>query len=130
MEKKLQVLITFLFLILLIAGLYIFTDWFSLITGYFTGESQQESVINCLREQGAEFYFSKYCAECEKQQAELGSLFEKINRIDCGKDKENCQNIRELPAWYLPNSPEKFHYGFLTLNELSEMGGCELPRGS
>src|SRR3989344_5149756 len=100
MEKRLQVMITFVFLILLVAGLYIFTNWFSIITGYFTGESQQKA---------------------------FGKSFEQIIKVDCGNDKENCPNVREVPAWYIPNSEEKFHYGLLTLNEISESAGCE-PR--
>ena len=127
MEKRLQVMITFVFLILLVAGLYIFTNWLSIITGYFTGESQQERIANCLSEQGAEFYFSEYCADCEKQQKAFGKSFEQIIKVDCGNDKENCPNVREVPAWYIPNSEEKFHYGLLTLNEISESAGCE-PR--
>jgi hypothetical protein len=126
MEKKIQVLITFIFLIILIAGLYIFTNWFSIITGYFTGESQQESIVNCLNEQGAEFYFSDYCAECEQQKNEFGSTFEKIVKVNCGKNMENCPNIQEVPAFYIPNSEKKIHYGFLNLNEISELAGCEL----
>jgi hypothetical protein len=126
MEKKFQVLITFIFLIVLVAGLYIFTNWFSLITGYFTGESQQESIVNCLNEQEAEFYYSDYCADCEKQQKEFGPSFEKIIKVNCGRNKENCPNIQSVPAFYIPSSSEKIHYGLLTLNEISELAGCDV----
>jgi len=125
MEKKFQVLITFVFLVLLIAGLYIFTNWFSLITGYFTGESQHESLVNCLNEQGAEFYFSEYCADCERQKNEFGSSFKKISQINCGRNMENCPNIREVPAWYIPSSEQKIHYGFLTFDQIQELGNCK-----
>lgn len=125
MEKKLRALITFVILIGLIATLYIFTNWFSLITGYFTGESQQESLIACLNEQGAEFYYSVYCANCEKQANEFGNSFDKIQKVDCGKEMQNCQNLREIPAWYIPNSKDKIHYGFLAFNELKELSGCK-----
>lgn len=125
MENKTQVLITFIILVALIAGLYIFTNWFSVITGYFTGESEQQRVAKCLQEQGAEFYFSVYCADCEKQKQELGKAAEVIAQVDCGKEKENCPNIRELPAWYLPNSEGKINYGLKTLNELKTLGKCK-----
>ncbi|MFH1290036.1 MAG: hypothetical protein ABIH92_01370 [Nanoarchaeota archaeon] len=124
MEKKFQVLITFTVLVALIAGLYIFTNWFSIITGYFTGESEQAIVAQCLKDQGAEFYDSIYCADCEKQKAKFGKSFDLIPRIDCGNNLENCPNIRELPAWYIPNSQEKINYGIYELNELSTLGNC------
>lgn len=125
MEKRTQVFITFLFLIVLIAGLYIFTNWFSVITGYFTGESEQDKVAYCLNQQGAEFYFSVYCPDCEKQQSEFGAAFDKITKIDCGNKKENCPNIKEIPAWYIPKSEQKINYGLKTLNELSQLARCE-----
>ncbi|MFH1802408.1 MAG: hypothetical protein ABH864_03055 [archaeon] len=128
MEKKFQVMITFVVLVGLIAALYIFTNWFSIITGYFTGESQQESLIACLNEQGAEFYGTTFCADCARQEEQFGKAFEKINKIDCGKEMQNCPNLQEIPAWYIPNSPDKINYGFKTLNEISELAGCE-PRG-
>lgn len=126
MEKRIQVIITFAFLVVLVAGLYIFTNWFSLITGYFIGESQQESIVNCLNEQGAEYYYSDYCADCEKQKNEFGSSFEKISRVNCGRNRENCPNLREVPAWYLPSSESKIYYGFFTLNQIRELGNCEM----
>ncbi|MBU0466777.1 MAG: hypothetical protein KKF39_03815 [Nanoarchaeota archaeon] len=125
MQKKFQVLITFVILVALITGLYMFTNWFSIITGYFTGESEQAVVAQCLQYQGAEFYTSEYCADCARQEEEFGVSFDMISKVDCGKDKELCPNIRELPAWYIPNSEAKINYGFKTLNELKELGNCE-----
>jgi len=125
MKKRTQVLVTFLFVIVLVSGLYVFTSWFSLITGYFTGESEQARVANCLTDQGSEFYGTSFCADCEKQQNELGKTFETINYIDCGRDKQNCPNIESIPAWYIPNSEDKIHYGFKTINELKVLSGCE-----
>lgn len=125
MQKRVQVLLTAIFLIALIAGLYVFTNWFSIITGYFIGESEQEKLAHCLNEQDAEFYYSTYCADCEKQSKELGRAFESISKVDCGEDMQNCPNIREIPAWYIPNSEEKIHYGLKTLNEILELAGCE-----
>jgi hypothetical protein len=125
MEKKIQVMATFIALVVLVAGLYIFTNWFSMITGYFTGESEQETLALCLKNQGAEFYFSTYCPDCEKQEQELGQYSNSIKKVDCGRNKENCPNIRNLPAWYIPNSKDKINYGFFTLNELKTLGNCQ-----
>lgn len=116
-----KVLFTFGIAILLVAGLYIFTDWFSLLTGYFTGESEQGRVAKCLADNGAEFYGTPYCADCEKQKEVFGTFFEKIYFVDCGREKENCPNIREVPAWYING---KIHYGLKTLTELKDISGC------
>ena len=121
MQKRFQVLITFTVLVLLITGLYIFTNWFSIITGYFTGESEQAKLAQCLQKQGAEFYGSVSCADCEKQKEVFGNSFELINSVDCGNDKELCPNVREIPAWYINKN---IYYGLKTLNELEELGSC------
>ncbi len=126
MQKRTKLLTTFLIAILLIGGLYMFTDWFSKITGYFTGESEKVRVAHCLTDQGAEFYGTEYCATCEKQKDILGSeAFRKINYIDCGKDKEDCPNIQSIPAWFIPNSEKKINYGFFELKELKKISGCK-----
>jgi len=123
MEKKLQVLITFIFIILLITGLYLFTDWFSKVTGYFSGESDVEKLAACLDKKGAEFYGSVFSPETEKQAKLFGKHFQKINYIDCGKDKEYCPNIREIPAWYID---KKIYYGFKNLTELDSISNCNV----
>ncbi len=125
MQPKLRVLITFLIAVSLVAGLYFFTNWFSLITGYFVGESEQQQIAHCLSAQGTEFYGTEFCADCETQQKEFGKAFSLISYFDCGRDKENCPNIQSIPAWYIPNSDEKIYYGFKSLSELKELGKCQ-----
>lgn len=121
MKKKHKVMVTLGVLILLIFGLYFFTDWFSVVTGYLKGEDAGVSLATCLDEKGAEFYGTKFCAECEKQVKEFGRAFEKIKYIDCGREKEFCPNIKEIPAWYIGG---KFEYGFKTIDELQELSHC------
>jgi len=123
MEKKVQVLITFIIAILLVTGLYIFTDWFSKVTGYFAGEDEKTKLAQCLQEQNAEFYTSVYCPACAKQKAILGRSIKLINTIDCGKNLENCPNIKEIPAWYLNKT---IHYNYFNLTELDELSGCNV----
>ena len=98
MEKRTSVLITFALVIVMIAGLYIFTDWFSQVTGYFLGEGEIKKIAFCLNENGAEFYGSSYCPDCEKTRKLFGQSFKSIHYIDCGKEMENCPNIQSIPA--------------------------------
>ncbi|MBI2452144.1 hypothetical protein HYV50_03640 [Candidatus Pacearchaeota archaeon] len=122
MEKRTKVLVTFIVVIFLVAGLYIFTDWFSKVTGYFSGESEKLKLSKCLSNQGAEFYGTTLCAECEKQKEIFGDNFKLITYVDCGEDKSLCPNIREIPAWYINKN---IHYGFKNLTQLEEISGCE-----
>ena len=101
--------------------MYFFTDWFSKVTGYFAGESEKAKLAKCLQNQGAEFYGSDFCAECEAQKKLFGDNFKTINYVDCGKDKERCSNLREIPAWYLN---KKIYYGYKNLTELKEIADC------
>jgi ribosomal protein S27E len=125
MERKFQVLITFAVLVVLVSGLYFFTNWFSIVTGYFTGESEQQRIAACLSDQGAEYYFTTQCADCEEQSRVFGPAIKSIPQVDCGPEKQNCPNIRSLPAWYIPNSEDKINYGLFTLEELKTLSGCE-----
>ena len=122
MEKQTRVFLTFLFVILLVAVLYIFTDWFSQATGYFTGESETKNIALCLSKRGAEFYGTIYCVDCEKTKKMFGQSFKLINEFDCGAEKENCPNIHSIPAWFIDN---KIYYGFKNLTELQEISNCK-----
>ncbi len=121
MKKKYRVFITFLVIVALITTLYIFTDWFSKVTGYIFGEEEQIRVARCLEKHGAEFYTSLYCAECEKQKQLFGTAIKLIKSVDCGEDKEFCPNVRELPAWYIN---KEIHYGLKNISELNTLAAC------
>ena len=121
MEKRTRVFISFLILAFLIFGLYFFTDWFSKVTGYFSGQDEGERIANCLSDNGAEFYTAVSCSECEKQALVFGRAFGIINRIDCGDKGEKCENLRSVPAWYVNG---EIYYGTRNLSELEELGEC------
>jgi len=123
MEKRVQVLITFVIAILLVTGLYMFTDWFSKVTGYLAGEDEKIKLAQCLDGKNAEFYTDTYCPACAKQKAILGSSIKLIKTIECGKKLQNCPNIKEIPAWYLN---KKIHYGYFNLTELDTLSGCNV----
>ncbi len=121
MEKTTKLFLTFSFLVILITGLYIFTNWFSIITGYFIGEDEKTQLANCLSGQGAEFYDSEFCADCEKQKNLLGTAMKSISIINCGKEKELCPSIKTVPAWYINKT---IYYGFKNITALQELSNC------
>src|SRR3989344_2153859 len=108
MELKYKTLLSFGILILIVAGLYIFTDWFSKVTGYLAGEDETVKLSQCLHKKDAEFYDSINCADCEKQRKLFGKAMKFITVVDCGDNKELCKNIREVPAWYIDKN---IYYG-------------------
>lgn len=121
MEKKYKVYVTFGVLIVLITGLYYFTNWFSLVTGYFKGEDEIVRLTNCLNSKGAEFYGTEICARCEEQMRIFGKTAKSLRHIDCGKDKEFCPNLKEIPAFYIG---QKFYYGVINVSEIKKISGC------
>ncbi len=121
MQKRTQVIMTFLALIILISALYTFTNWFSKVTGYFGGEGEKDRLLKCLTDSNAEFYTSVFCADCEKQQKLFGESFKLISQVNCGENKELCPNIQGLPAWYINKN---IYYGYKNLTELKYISGC------
>lgn len=123
LRRETKVLLTLLFLIALVTALYIFTDWFSKVTGYFTGEDKTEKLAKCLTEKGVEFYSSAACADCAEQEKILGKGLKKVQKIECGTDMENCPYLTKLPAWYIKG---EIYYGVKDLSELAKLSGCPL----
>jgi len=121
MEKKKKVLLTFIAIILLISGIYLFTDWFSKVTGYLSGEDEKTKLATCLAESGSEFYSDLYCADCEKQKEMFGKSFSIIPTIECNKKEGQCPNIKSLPAWYINKT---IVYGYKNFSELKALSSC------
>lgn len=121
MQKRMRVIVTLGGIILLVAILYNFTNWFSIATGYLKGEDEATRLATCLGNSQVEFYGNEFCAECERQINELGEAFDSVNYVDCGREKENCPNIREIPAWFIGG---KTVYGFKTFDEIKALSSC------
>ena len=75
MNTQQKTLLSFGILIIVVFGLYFFTDWFSKVTGYLGGEDERSKLARCLSDKEAEFYGGVYCADCEKQLKLFGSAF-------------------------------------------------------
>ena len=122
MKANRKVIISFTILVVLIFGLYFFTDWFSKVTGYLFGEDERAKLVECLNRNGAEVYISSDCSECEEQIRVFREHFDKLFIVECGVSKTLCNNLREVPAWYI-NS--EIYYGLKDMNELKEISGCK-----
>lgn len=122
MNTSVRVLVTFGILIVLIAGLYVFSDWFSKTTGYFSGEEQELQFVGCLEDHGAVLYLKEDCSACLRQERVFTpKALELISTVSC--DQVSCGNLPELPAWEIDG---QFYYGEKDFKQLSQISSCEI----
>lgn len=123
MRTQTRVFVTFFVLVMLIAGIYVFSDWFSKTTGYVLGEDQKIAFAECLASKKAIFYETTNCALCEKQRTLFGEAsWRAITTYLCDSETR-CTGLASLPAWEIEG---KFYYGFKTFTELDEVSSCEI----
>jgi hypothetical protein len=128
MQTKYKAMMSFTILLVMIFGLYFFTDWFSKVTGYLGGEDERTKLAQCLDNLDAEFYDGEYCVECEKQRKLFGTAMRFVDSVVCETEPGGevvdirCENLREIPAWYINGS---IYYGYQNISELREISGCE-----
>ncbi len=127
MEKSTKTIATFFALVLIIAGLYFFSDWFSKTTGYVLGEDEKIKLARCLgEERKAVFYMESDCADCFKQIERFGEeAFSSIPVVDCSQNNI-CGSLKTLPAWEINGN---FYYGDIELEKLIEISGCDTKEG-
>ncbi len=122
MEKRNKVITTFIFAILLISLLYLFSDWISKTTGYLVEDNPDKDLAKCLSSKGAKLYGSKTCPDCIKQKKLFGDeAFSFINYIECSKNPLACSDIGSVPAWDING---ELVYGIKNLDELRILAKC------
>ena len=122
MDSRTRAFLTLFILVVAIAGLYIFSDWFSKATGYALGEDQKIKFAQCLNDKASTLYETINCPDCEKQQVLLGeNAYAIIKKITCNDNL--CEGLKEIPAWEIEG---KFYYGLMTFRELDEISACEI----
>jgi hypothetical protein len=100
-------------------GLYVFSDWFSKVTGYILGDDQKVRLMECLDKKNTALYTADRCTECFEQQQLIGEkAYSLLKVISC--DKAQC-NFEALPIWEIAGS---FYPGKKTLEELATISGC------
>jgi hypothetical protein len=85
----------------------------------------------CLTEKGVKFYGASWCGYCANQKTLFGEAFQYVNYIECWDTAKNelvaaCQDagIEAFPTWDFAGGERQL--GELTLENLSELSGCEL----
>ena len=122
MKQYTKTMLTFFVLVILIFGMYMFTDWFSRTTGYVLGEDEKVKLAQCLSGKDVEFYVSDTCPLCEAQLKIFGEqASEFLNVVECASVKDCPEG--GVPAWKING---EIYYGPKSFKELSGLGGCEL----
>ena len=120
-----RVMISFTILVVLVFGLYYFTDWFSKVTGYALGEDEKLLLAQCLDGKGAVLYTSATCPSCVEQLEIFGDTAAKfIEVFECNSLEEDvCGELKGVPAW---NIKGEFYYGKMGFKELIKISGCDV----
>jgi len=91
-----------------------------------------DAFAQCLGEKGALFYGAFWCPHCADQKKMFGRSVDELPYIECstpdGKSQtQQCieEDISSYPTWKF--SEGENGEGVLSLEELAERTGCELP---
>lgn len=86
----------------------------------------------CLTDKDVKFYGAFWCPHCARQKELFGSSFDKVNYIECSLPDKSGQtevcssaNITNYPTWDFGDERKQ---GLLTLQQLSQKTGCQLPQ--
>ncbi len=86
----------------------------------------------CLADKGEKFYGAFWCPHCQNQKELFGSSKKYLPYIECSTQDSNGQldvckqaNIQSYPTWKFHDGTTK--EGEISLQELSEKSGCQLP---
>ena len=121
MKPIVKASISFAFLVILIAGLYLFADWFSKFTGYALGEDEKIKLSQCLAGKGAVLYVSSTCFACDKQIELFGEEAIKFLKIESCNNVEDCPELKGVPSWKINGD---FYYGKKNFKELQDISKC------
>lgn|SRR3989344_9084627 len=119
MKISTKVFLTLFLLVLLVIGIYSFSDWFSKQTGYSINNNDEIDLVKCLNERG-KLYVREDCPGCAEQEKILGKMYESLNKLYC--QENGCKKLLILPAWEFNKN---IYYGAKTVDELKKISGCD-----
>lgn len=91
-----------------------------------SNEGDLGSFTECLNEENVVFYGLDSCPACITQKNMFGDYLDNVEYIECTEQPEECEEagISSVPEWFIDG--ERQGPGVRSLEELSEMSGCEL----
>lgn len=102
-----------------------------------------DAFAQCLSEKQVKFYGAFWCSHCQAQKALFGKSKDLLPYLECSTPDSKGQTqicidkaIKNYPTWSsmiasttASTTDEVFVTGEKTLQELSELSGCQLPNG-
>lgn len=81
----------------------------------------------CLASKQVTMYGAYWCPHCQNQKKLFGSSFEFVPYVECTEEADRClkAGVEGYPTWVFADG--KKVSGELSLEELAEKTGCELP---
>ena len=91
------------------------------------GPTADEQFAKCIAEK-AILYTQTGCFACVKQEELFGVNNQYLKIVNCKIEAQECINneIMQTPTWIIGNEKK---IGYKTLEELSELTGCEIKNG-
>ncbi len=93
-----------------------------------------DGFAQCLADRGATFYGAFWCPRCREQKALFGRAQRLLPYVECSPPNRQGQyavcreaQVRAYPTWVFADGTRR--EGVLSLQQLSEATGCELPLG-
>jgi len=101
--------------------------------GRYYKNHKYDSFARCLATRNARMYGLYWCPHCADQKREFGSSFRYVPYIECASENDpheltpacKAVGVKLFPSWQFGADPPK--EGVLTLQELSQKTGCNLP---
>jgi glutaredoxin len=114
-------------LIIVVVGSIVFLIWGGIWSNKKVN-SGLENFAHCLADKEITMFGMPSCSWCQKQKALFGEAFQFVSYIDCSKNPQECvsKGINATPTWVFSENDKIESY--LTLEQLAEVSGCELPK--
>ncbi len=95
--------------------------------------ADKNNVIQCIKNNGSQFYGAFWCPHCGRQKDLLGNRKNNYNYIECStKDAKDTtqvckdEKINNYPTWKFKNDPRVCR-GVTPIRVLANITGCDLP---
>ncbi len=110
--------------------------FFGLVIGFWINWERQPGEFDvfaqCIKNKGATFYGAFWCSHCQNQKSLFGKSAKYLPYVECSTSDGQSQlsvckdkNIKSYPTWEFSDGSRLD--GELTLTQLAEKTGCQLP---
>lgn len=92
-----------------------------------SGPGEYDAFAECLRDSGAVMYGTEWCHVCKDQKELFGKSFDKVNYVDCDRQRDVCLlvGVSGYPTWIIGGES---YSGVQSLERLADLSGCTLTR--